>query len=269
MPAEENPQTPAGEPLRILFRDNDYVAIDKPAGLLVHRSPISRDERFALQTLRDQLGRRVYPVHRLDRATSGVLLFGLSPDAARRLVQQFEQRSVTKRYLAIARGWTNTDDHIDHPVADPDGNGMAQDARTRYRRLATVELPDAVDRYPTTRYTLVEVEPLTGRRQQIRKHFKHISHHLIGDTTHGNGRHNRYFRETFDIRRLLLMSHRLCFTHPLDARLVDIHAPFDADWQKAFELFGLCPSAIEQLTKNAWPDEVKNDGFHDFDGIRG
>ena len=265
MPAEENPQTHADRPLRILFRDTAYVAIDKPAGLLVHRSPISRDERFALQTLRDQLGHRVYPVHRLDRATSGVLLFGLSPDAARRLVQQFEQRTVIKRYLALARGWTNTDGVIDHPVADPEGNGMAQAARTRYRRLATVELPDAVDRYPTSRYSLVEVEPLTGRRQQIRKHFKHISHHLIGDTTHGNGRHNRYFRETFDIHRLLLMSHRLCFKHPLDARSVEIRTPYDADWQKVFEIFGLSASAVERLTVNAWPADAKNVGFHDFD----
>ena len=261
MPAEENPQTLADRSLRILFQDTDYVAIDKPAGLLVHRSPISRDERFALQTLRDQLGRRVYPVHRLDRATSGVLLFGLSPDAARRLVQQFEQRTIVKRYLAIARGWTDTDGVIDHPVADPEGNGIAKDARTRYRRLATVELPDAVDRYPTSRYSLVEVEPLTGRRQQIRKHFKHISHHLIGDTTHGNGRHNRYFRETFDIHGLLLMSHRLCFTHPLDARSVDIRAPYNADWQKVLNTFGLSASTVEQLTENTWP----TDALHVFD----
>lgn len=223
--------------LTILFQDAHYVAIDKPAGLLVHRSPISRDRVFALQTLRDQIGRRVYPVHRLDRATSGVLVFGLTAEAARRLVAQFERHEVGKRYLAVARGWVDEAGLIDHPVADDEGNAVAQPARTHYRRLAGVELPFAVDRYPTSRYSLVDVTPETGRRQQIRKHFKHISHHLIGDTTHGNGRHNRFFREQFGIQRLLLMAQRLSFTHPFHDRPVDIHAPPDDAWLRIAEIF--------------------------------
>lgn len=223
--------------LKILYQDAHYVAIDKPAGLLVHRSPISRDQVFALQTLRDQLGRRVYPVHRLDRATSGVLIFGLSADAARRLVVQFELREVDKEYLAVARGWVDTNGIIDHPVADEEGNGIAQVARTRYRRLATIELPFAVDRYPSSRYSLVSIVPETGRRQQIRKHFKHISHHLIGDTTHGNGRHNRFFRVHYGIHRLLLMSRRLGFRHPYADSRIQITAGSDADWQRIETLF--------------------------------
>ena len=223
--------------LKILYQDAHYVAIDKPAGLLVHRSPISRDQVFALQTLRDQLGRRVYPVHRLDRATSGVLIFGLSADAARRLVVQFELREVDKEYLAVARGWVDTNGIIDHPVADEEGNGIAQTARTRYRRLATIELPFAVDRYPSSRYSLVSIVPETGRRQQIRKHFKHISHHLIGDTTHGNGRHNRFFRVHYGIHRLLLMSRQLGFMHPYADSRIQITAGSDTDWQRIETLF--------------------------------
>ena len=224
-------------PLTILYQDEHYVAIDKPAGLLVHRSPISRDRVFALQTLRDQLGRHVYPIHRLDRATSGVLLFGLSADAARRLVAQFERQAVDKEYLAVVRGWVDTHGFIDHPVADDHGNGIPQPARTRFRCLARVELPFAVDRYPTCRYSLVAVHPETGRRQQIRKHFKHISHHLVGDTTHGNGRHNRFFREQIGIRRLLLMSHRLSFLHPFSGGWVTVAASADPDWIRAGRLF--------------------------------
>ena len=223
--------------LEILYRDSHYVAIDKPPGLLVHRSPISRDRVFALQTLRDQLGRRVYPVHRLDRATSGVLIFGLSAAAARALADRFEARLVDKEYLAVARGWVDESGVIEHPVADEEANAVAQPARTRYRRLAKVELPFAVDRYPSSRYSLVSVVPETGRRQQIRKHFKHISHHLIGDTTHGNGRHNRFFRRRFDIHRLLLMSRRLGFVHPYDGVRIDVQAEPDRVWQNIAALF--------------------------------
>lgn len=228
---------PTPPPLRILYQDEHLVAIDKPAGMLVHRSPISRDRVFVLQTLRDQLGRRVFPVHRLDRATSGVLLFGLDPGSARALVAQFEQQTVGKRYLAVARGWVDDSGHIDHPVADEEGNGVPQAAVTRYHRLARIELPFAVDRYPSARYSLVAVEPLTGRRQQIRKHFKHISHHLIGDTTHGNGRHNRFFRERYAVHRLLLMAERLRFVHPASGQPLVLLAPPDPQWQTVLTLF--------------------------------
>lgn len=226
-------------PLPILYRDAHYVAVDKPPGLLVHRSPISRDRVFLLQLLRDQLGQRVYPVHRLDRATSGVLVLGLSPAAAACLAGCFQRGEVDKAYLAVTRGWVDAAGLIDHPVSDEEGHGRPQPARTRYRRLATVELQEPVDRYPTARYSLVEAEPLTGRRQQIRKHFKHVSHHLIGDTTHGNGRHNRFFRERFAIHRLLLMARRLCFDHPYGGHRVDIRAQPGADWQKIAAMFDL------------------------------
>jgi tRNA pseudouridine65 synthase len=224
--------------LPILFADADLVAIHKPPGMLVHRSRISRDTVFVLQTLRDQLGQRVYPVHRLDRATSGVLLFGLSPQAAQQLVRQFEARTVDKEYRALARGWVDTQGVIDHPVADEEGNNVPQEAVTDYRCLRRGELPFAVDRYPTSRYSLVSVAPRTGRRQQIRRHFKHISHHLVGDTTHGNGRHNRFFREQFGIHRLMLTAQRLCFEHPRSGQRMCVEAQEELEWQRMDEIFG-------------------------------
>ena len=231
--------------LSILYRDSDYVLIDKPAGMLVHRSRIAQDRVFVLQTLRDQIGQRVYPVHRLDRATSGVLAFGLGADAAQRLADQFAARKTEKRYLAVTRGWVASDGWIDHPVADQDASATMQPAKTRFHCLSQIELPHAVDRYPTSRYSLVCLEPITGRRQQIRKHCKHISHHLIGDTTHGNGRHNRFFRAHFGIQRLLLMAWRLRFIHPRFDELIEATAPFDTDWQKMLELFGLSADDLE------------------------
>jgi len=224
-------------PLTILHRDEQLIVIHKPAGLLMHRSPISRDTVFVLQTLRDQIGQRVYPIHRLDRATSGVLAFALSPQMAKIVAQQFEDQLVEKEYLALVRGWVETTGRIDHPVADDEGNNQYQQAITHYRRLHTIELPCAVDRYASARYSLVSVSPQTGRRQQIRKHFKHISHHLIGDTTHGNGKHNRFFREQFDINRLMLTSRRLCLNHPITQQRLCFEAELEPEWLTLFDAF--------------------------------
>ncbi len=223
--------------LPILYRDDHYVAVHKPPGLLVHRTPLSRDRHFVLQQLRDQLGRRLYPVHRLDRATSGVLVLAFSPAAAKALASQFRERSAEKRYLAVARGWLEESGTIDHPVYTA-GKKARKPAVTRYRRLETVELPVAVDRYPTSRYSLAEVMPLTGRYQQIRQHFKHISHQLIGDTTWGNGRHNRFFRERYGIHRLMLHAYSLGFRHPFTGKVLHLQADIDAQWIGLFDAFG-------------------------------
>lgn len=209
------------ETLGILHRDEQLVAIDKPPGLLVHRSDLDRGEhRFAVQLLRDQIGQPVHPVHRLDRGTSGVLLFALDAATARDLGRQFESGGVAKRYLAVVRGWPDASGTIDHAlVPDLDeraGIGLrdAQAAVTRYRCLATIELPHAVDRHPSSRYALVELEPLTGRRHQLRRHMKHIAHPIIGDATHGKGVHNRFFRDVLGCDRLLLACVELRLRHP-------------------------------------------------------
>lgn len=228
--------------LTILYRDEDYIAVDKPAGLQVHRSWISEErEAFLLQRLRDQIGRRVYTIHRLDRPTSGVILFALSSEAARGMCEVFEKRKVEKGYLAIVRGYTDDEGHIDYPLRE-EPHKPAQQAVTDYRTLARVELPIPVGRYNSARYSLVEVMPRTGRSRQIRKHFHHIFHPLIGDTSHGEGRHNRLFREHFQVERLLLHAHRLAFRHPLNGEAITIQAPLPEAFVKLFGEFGWsCP----------------------------
>ena len=217
--------------LPILYQDEYLVAVHKPAGLLVHRTSIDAHERhFALQMVRDQIGQRVHPVHRLDKGTSGVLVFALDTDTARRLGAAFESRDVAKRYLAVVRGWPASEGEIDYPLgAVPDGydrvgreDAAPQPALTRFRTLATVELPVRVDRYPSSRYALMELEPVTGRRHQLRWHLHHVSHPVIGDTTYGNGRHNRLFRERFDCSRMLLACTGVRFAHPATGRTASI-----------------------------------------------
>jgi tRNA pseudouridine65 synthase len=230
--------TPTPPPLRLLYRDAHYVAVDKPAGMLVHRSWIASQETvFLLQTLRDQLGQRVYPIHRLDRPTSGVVLFALSSEAARALCDRFEQREVTKEYLAIVRGYTEEQGRIDYPLRE-EPHKPAQQAITDYVRLATVELPHPIGRYATARYSLLRVTPVTGRMRQIRKHCHHICHPLIGDTSHGEGRHNRLFREQFAVERLLLHAHRLRLRLPGVDQPVTITAPLPAEFSQLLSCFG-------------------------------
>lgn len=225
--------------LTILYQDDHYVAVHKPANVLVHRTWLaSRDERFVLQLLRDQLGQRVYPVHRLDRATDGVLLFGLNSEAVSALAVPFEAGDVNKDYWAIVRGWVDERGLIDHPVRDKDEGTEPKAAQTAYQRLADVEIPVAVDRYPNSRYSWVRAQPKTGRRHQIRQHFKHIGHPLIGDTSYGKGPHNRFFRDRFGINRLLLMSRRLAFTHPYSGEWVEIVAEPTADWRQLCDQLG-------------------------------
>lgn len=218
----------------IVYRDDRLCAIHKPAGIMVHRSGIGSDRVFVLQSLRDQLGQRVWPVHRLDRATSGVLLFALDPDTARSLGEMFTNRRVGKRYLAVVRGWTARTGEIDHPLAKHK-HAEKREARTRYRRLATCELPIAVGGFDTARYTLVEAAPQTGRRHQIRRHFKHISHHLIGDTTYGDGRHNRLFRQHLNCHRMLLHASRLELDHPLHGDRLCLQAPLHGEFARIAE----------------------------------
>lgn len=218
------------ETLDLLYKDDHYAAVYKPAELSVHAGDLHRDHRLAMRLVRNQLGRRVFPVHRLDRPTAGVLIFALDSESAARLAQLFRERLVAKTYLALTRGHCPTQGLIDHPLA-PSREAAPRPARTRFQRLATLELPIAVGRYASARYALVRAFPETGRYHQIRKHFHHISHHLIGDTVYGDGRHNRLFREHFGWHRLCLLAESLSFRHPfLDAQ-VDISTPGDLAWR--------------------------------------
>lgn len=280
------------EPLDIVYQDSDIVVIDKPAGLLVHPTALDASEHHsAMQMLRDQLNVWVYPVHRLDRATSGLLVFGLSQKIAAALSQQFAERSVQKRYCALVRGWLKTDGmacsaieqardvihtaspanceissrrvalqnsawlDVEHALAKPKSHMSSKDRRamrrrqthtalegsvesnveggqapsssrkpaaTRFRSCALLEYDYAVDRYPTARYSIVEVQPLTGRPHQIRRHAKHLSHPVVGDAKYGNARHNRFFAEKLTMPGLMLSAVGLAFDHPANGQRIEL-----------------------------------------------
>lgn len=216
-------------PLTILWQDEDMVAVHKPAGWLVHRTGLDAHEtRIVMQTLRDQLGRHVFPVHRLDKGTSGVLLMALHAEAARALCAVFEQHQVHKRYIAMVRGWPAAAQTVDHALLRPDDtppDAAAQPAQTAFRRLATLQLGVPVDRYPSTRVALVEALPLTGRRHQIRRHLKHIAHPIIGDATHGKGAHNRWWAQQLGQQRLWLHAASLQFVQPLSGQQLNLVSP--------------------------------------------
>jgi len=225
------------ESLEILYKDKYLVAVNKPSGLLVHKSPIDKNEtQFALQLVRDLIGQYVYPLHRLDKPTSGVLLFALSQEVAKEMSNLFRENEVKKEYLAIVRGYVEKKDTIDYPLKqmldskEQKRLGITkepQDAQTTYECLETVELPYPVSRYKVARYSLVKLYPHTGRKHQLRRHMKHIFHPIVGDTKHGRGEHNQLFREKFNSHRLLLHSNKVTFTHPIEKKTISIEAPLD------------------------------------------
>ncbi|MBV8618602.1 MAG: pseudouridine synthase [Curvibacter sp.] len=224
-------------PLHILWRDEHLVAVYKPAGWLVHRTGLDAGEtRFVLQTLRDQLQQRVHPVHRLDKGTCGVLLMALHPEAARRVGESFERHEVRKRYLALVRGWAPAEAEVDHPLRPDDAppDAPAQPAQTRFRRLARLELQGpgapADPRYPSSRASLVEAWPLTGRRHQIRRHLKHLAHPILGDATHGKGPVNRWWAEQLGQQRLWLHAAELALPHPFSGEWLRLDSGLALEW---------------------------------------
>ena len=237
----------SSSPLKILYHDEHCIAINKPSGLLVHRSRIASDvSETAMTILRDHINQWVYPVHRLDRPTSGILLFALSKEGARRFNQSFVDHQVHKTYVALVRGFYPAHLFIDEPLKerlDPLSDSQAnlskpaQIAQTQTRCLDQVELPISISKYPTSRYSLVEACPLTGRRHQIRRHLAHQAHPIIGDTSHGRTEHNHFFRDHFACSRLLLSAVRLEFTHPFTEEEINLKAPLGDQFLKIVQLF--------------------------------
>ena len=233
----------------LLYQDAYLVAIHKPAGLLVHRSPIDKHEtEFALQYTRDAIGQKVYAIHRLDKATSGILLFALDPQTARLMADQFSHHTIEKTYWAICRGWANEQGYIDHAlkyqqdkIADkvkPD-RLEPQSAQTAYRTLATTQVSHTMGRYDQQRYCLIEMQPKTGRKHQLRRHMNHIKHPIIGDVKHGDRHHNHFFYERIGHHRLYLAAIRLRFIHPIENRPVTIEAPLQENFQATLNTFML------------------------------
>ena len=234
--------------LEIVFQDDYLVAINKPSGLLTHRSLIDkRETRFAIQLLRDQIHQYVYPVHRLDKPTSGVLLFALSKEVAQVMSKQVAQYQFKKQYLAIVRGFCEPQGIIDYPLKEildkmTDSRARTdkppQEAITHYETLDRVEMNYPVGKYQTSRYSLVKLLPQTGRKHQLRRHMKHIHHPIIGDTRYGRGEHNRFFRTQFNCHRLLLHASEVSFRHPIDKHNIIIRAKPDAQFSQLISVLG-------------------------------
>lgn len=222
--------------LDIIYQDEYIVAINKPHGLLVHRSSIAADVNvFAMQLLRDQLQKKVYLIHRLDRKTSGLLLFALDPDTARKMNEIFRDRKVTKTYRAIVRGWLEPlDTTVDYDLKND--VGKVQQATTHFRVLEHMEVPVPYGRYETSRYSLVECYPETGRQHQIRKHLNHLRHPIIGDRPHGCNKQNRLWKERWGMDKMMLHAYKLEFIHPVSNVKLSLEAPLSSTFNKVLEI---------------------------------
>lgn len=251
--------------LTILFEDQYIVAIHKPAGLLVHRSYLARRERFfAMQLTRDLVGCHVFPVHRLDRPTSGVLVFAKSSEIANNLCEQFANHTVEKYYLALVRGNMHESGVLDYALKvelDEVGDKYAsqdkaaQDAVTVYEPLLNAEIPFPSGRYSTSRFALVCLRPKTGRKHQLRRHMAHLRHPILGDTTHGDGKQNAFFREHFGLNRLWLIAKKLTFTHPVTHTRISIETELESQWEQVFSSLGWDDAVLSNeptllITKN-------------------
>lgn len=237
------------ENLHIVYQDDVMVAIHKPAGLLVHRSPIDKHEtHFAVQMTRDLVGKPVYPIHRLDKPTSGLLLFAFDSKTAKALGEQFMNHSISKTYLAICRGWGNNAGEIDHPlkykkdkIADKHKkqDDIVQDAITQYRTLITSTLDKPLGKFPQQRYSLIELKPKTGRKHQLRRHMNHINHPIIGDVKYGDRHHNHLFNDWLNQHRLYLAAISLKLIHPVHLKKITIHCPLESTFILAMNELGL------------------------------
>ena len=215
----------------VLYQDVHMVAINKPPGYVVHRSAMTHNARdIVLQSLRDQLERRVYPVHRLDRKTSGVLLFALDQKTQKDIYKLFQNQEIAKEYRAIVRGWTAAEGLIDYALTND--KGKSQTAKTIYHTLKHYEIDLPHGKFETSRYSLVALKPLTGRMHQLRKHMAHINHPILGDRPHGCNKQNRLWKNTFDLNEMMLHANYISMNHPVTAGKLEIEAPFSAEFER-------------------------------------
>lgn len=221
-----------------MYQDDFLVAINKPAGLLVHRTKLARDAReFALQLLRDQLGYHVFPIHRLDRKTSGVLLFAKHADFVHPFQLAMQEINTQKRYVAIVRGFFPEEMFVDHPLINE--KGKEQDAITHFRLLQQIEIPLPFGKFETSRYSLIEALPKTGRMHQIRKHLNHIRYPIIGDRPHGCNKQNSLFLKEFSLTKMLLHAESITLMHPFSNEEMMITVALPAHFLEIMERLGL------------------------------
>ncbi|HEY7774874.1 MAG TPA: pseudouridine synthase [Marinagarivorans sp.] len=240
--------------LDILYQDDALVAVHKPEGLLVHKSNIDKHEtQFLLQRLRDQIGCFLYPVHRLDKPTSGVIVFAKSSAIAALIKRQMEENTASKDYLLICRGFCPEQGVIDHDLkpiddfkrkrgkplsANPRADKPGQKAITHFKRLNTAEVAARIDRYPTSRFSLVKARLITGRKHQLRRHFKHLSHPIIGCPKYGKSNYNHYFANHYEAGRLLLHAYQLALDHPVTGQRIVVSAPLVGSFKTVVERLG-------------------------------
>jgi len=228
--------------LKVIYRDDFLVAIDKPSGLLVHRSRLAAGEtRSALNELGEQLGREVHPCHRLDRPTSGVLLFALDRGSLAKVNAAFQRREVRKVYYAMVRGWSDREGTVTAPLSSGDGRAEKREARTAYSTLSRYEIALPLGRYESARFSLVELRPETGRTHQLRRHMAHLRHPIIGDTRHGDGNQNRFARQQLGCHRLMLHAGLVELKHPETGEALKIAAPLPDDFKGVLDLPALEP----------------------------
>lgn len=220
--------------MQILYEDDYIIAVNKPHGLLVHKTNLAIDAKeFALQKLSAQIGKQVHPAHRLDRKTSGVLLFTFNREENGKFQRLFREKEIEKTYLAIVRGYTEEDGTIDYALTNVDGK--TQEAVTHYQTLKRTEVDIPLGKHPTSRYSLVEVTPETGRMHQIRKHFAHLRHPIIGDRKHGCNKQNRFFKQQWNMTTMLLHAQKLAFIHPITQKKIEITAPLHEEFNRVLE----------------------------------
>lgn len=261
--ADDRPTLIVPDELPIVFQDEHLVIVNKPAGLLVHRSMIDRHEtRFAMQMVRDQIGQHVFPVHRLDKPTAGILIFALSAEVARLISEQIAAHQLEKRYLAVVRGYGPESAKIDHSlqekldkIADKQAqrDKPAQSAVTLAKKLHQIELPVAVGKYSTCRYSLMLLQPITGRKHQLRRHMSHLRNPILGDVNYGDNKHNRFIREACNFPGLALWSHQLKFTHPISGDLIQLNSPADERFTHLWRRWGVADNTINHFWSNWWP----------------
>ncbi|MCW3160507.1 pseudouridine synthase [Chryseobacterium oryctis] len=221
--------------LEILYHDEHLIAINKPSGLLVHKSYYAGEaDEYAVEKLTNQINQKVHLVHRLDRKTSGVLLFTLDKESLKLMSDQFMNREVDKKYIAIVRGWAKEEEVIDYDLVNE--NEVKQNAITYYRRLQTSEIDLPFLKHQTSRYSLVEAIPETGRFHQLRKHFKHILHPILGCRKHGCNKQNKLWLQTFGINKMTLHAHQLSFNHPVTHERITLNATIDEEFKRVGDI---------------------------------
>jgi tRNA pseudouridine65 synthase len=222
------------EPLEILYEDKWIIAINKPAGLLVHRSSIATNtDVYALQLLRDQVGHHVYPIHRLDRKTSGVLLFAKDKSFVQKIQASLSSEISTKTYYAIVRGYFPNEINVDYDLTND--KGKTQNAITDFKLISTTEIDLPFGKFNTSRYSLIKAQPRTGRMHQIRKHLNHLRHPIIGDRPHGCNKQNKLFLEKWSLTKMLLHAIKIEIEHPYLGQEITISSPLPQHFNQTIE----------------------------------